>query len=412
MTDWWVWSSPDLVSWTLADVLYPNATPAPPSDYGNCWATDGAHRKNPATGSWEYFFYMSIGKCQTAVMKSTSGPAGPWDNVLGAPLLNDTLGNSLSPKACFRDPAVFEDEDGSHYIISGVFDYYIMKLGADLVSLAEAPRLVAVHNPTGPYGAKTDDKPFIHKANGLYYLSWGCFYGISASVYGPYIYTGSAIDTDFIAPDFRTNNTQGPWYSHEDYADRHGSFWTAGGQWFYASNDRSHSTDRRNAGVFRDTVVGYVHYFANSTIAPVAINSTGVGAYAAAHIEAENFMRLAGGARKAHLPARGDAFVVAVEDPATAALLYPNVRGAARRGGGALALVAANEGGGAATVTASVGAEKRAAVCSVPPTGGAFVEVRCPLLGRLPADGEAADVLLTFAGAGGRLLLDSFSLGT
>ena len=56
MTDWWVWSSPDLVSWTLADVLFPNATPAAPSDYGSCWATDGAHRKDPAAGAWEYFF--------------------------------------------------------------------------------------------------------------------------------------------------------------------------------------------------------------------------------------------------------------------------------------------------------------------------------------------------------------------
>ena len=34
MDDWSVWSSPDLVSWELADTLYPNATPAPPGDYG------------------------------------------------------------------------------------------------------------------------------------------------------------------------------------------------------------------------------------------------------------------------------------------------------------------------------------------------------------------------------------------
>ena len=89
----------------------------------NCWATDGAHRKNPATGTWEYFFYLSIGHCQTAVMKSSGSPSGPWVNVLGTPLLNTSLGNSLNPQACFRDPAVFEDDDGSHYIISGVFDY-------------------------------------------------------------------------------------------------------------------------------------------------------------------------------------------------------------------------------------------------------------------------------------------------
>ena len=215
MTDWWVWNSTDLRAWQLADILYPNATPSPPGDWSSCWATDGAHRQDPASGAWEYFFYMSIGTCQVAVMKSVTTPAGPWENVLGVPLLNSTFGNSLNPKACFRDPAVFEDDDGSYYLISGVFDYYIMKLGSDLVSLAEEPRYVTIVNPTGPYGNSTDDKPFIHKANGVYYLSWGCFYGTSSSVYGPYTYVGSAINTEFLAPDFRTNNTGGAWYSHE-----------------------------------------------------------------------------------------------------------------------------------------------------------------------------------------------------
>ena len=410
MTDWWVWSSPDLRQWTLVDVLYPNATPSPPGDYGSCWATDGAHKKNAATGAWEYFFYMSIGTCQTAVMKSTTTPGGPWVNVLGVPLLNSSYGNSLSPPACFRDPAVFEDDDGSHYIISGVFDYYIMRLGDDLVSLAEPAKYVTINNPTGPYGAKTDDKPFIHKYNGLYYLSWGCFYGISASVYGPYNYTGSAIDTDFIAPDFRTNNTGGPWYSHEDYQDRHGSFWhNAGGQWFYASNDRSHSTDAHNRGVFRDTVVGYVHYFANASIAAVAIDGTGVGEYRAAHIEAENFMRLAGGARKLHLPERGDAFVVAVEDAASAQLDFPHVAGA----GATLALVAANSGAGPVAVVARRGGARGAVLarCPVAPSGGEFARTTCAAA-LAPGDADDLFLSLTFeaeAGAAG-LRIDSLAL--
>lgn len=374
MTNWWVWSSPDLVSWTLADVLYPNATPAPVADYGNCWATDGAHKRNAATGTMEYFFYMSIGHCQVAVMKSVTTPAGPWANVLGAPLLNSTL----VPGACLRDPAVFEDDDGSHYIIAGVFDYYIAKLGDDLVSLAETMRPVKVLDPTGPYGNKTDDKPFIHKAGGKYYLSWGCFYGISDSVYGPYTYTGSAIDTVFIAPDFRMNDTNGPWYSHNDYADRHGSFWTnAAGQWFYASNDRSHSTDKHDRSVFRDTVVGYVHYFSNNSIAPVVIDGTGVGEYDAAHIEAENFMELRGAAKKQHLPERGDAFVVSVYD--SAALVYPNIHAAPSSSAPTL-LLRVESRGNARVVVLDTGSD-RAIIghAELPDTRGAFEDVSVQL---------------------------------
>ena len=62
MHDWWVWSSPDLRTWTLASILYPNATPAPVSAYSSCWATDGAHKKNAVTGAWEYYFCERRGR--------------------------------------------------------------------------------------------------------------------------------------------------------------------------------------------------------------------------------------------------------------------------------------------------------------------------------------------------------------
>ena len=248
MDDWNVWSSPDLVEWTLASTLYPNETAASPSDYHECWATDSAHKDG------QYYFYQSLGPGQVGVVNSST-PVGPWENFLGTPLLNTSFGQHVG--ATFRDPCAFQDTDGETYLIAGVFDYFIAKLGPDLMSLAEYPQKVQVLNPTGPYGAKTDDKPFMHKANGLYYLSWGCFYGTGASPYGPFQYVGSAIDTAFLAPDFRMNQTTGPWYGWEDYADRHGSFFTnQGGQSFYSSNDRSHSSDSRNPSVYRDTVLG------------------------------------------------------------------------------------------------------------------------------------------------------------
>ena len=39
----------------------------------------------------------------------------------------------------------------------------------------------------GPYGpGKCDDKPFLHKHNATYYLSWGGFYATASHPYGPY----------------------------------------------------------------------------------------------------------------------------------------------------------------------------------------------------------------------------------
>ena len=56
-----------------------------------------------------------------------------------------------------------------------------------MISLAEKPKKIKIDNPRGPYNLDglnkenpTDDKPYIHKYRGKFYLSWGCFY---AAVY-------------------------------------------------------------------------------------------------------------------------------------------------------------------------------------------------------------------------------------
>eukprot|EP00656_Telonema_subtile_P025310 TRINITY_DN27396_c0_g1_i1.p1 TRINITY_DN27396_c0_g1~~TRINITY_DN27396_c0_g1_i1.p1 ORF type:complete len:281 (+),score=39.09 TRINITY_DN27396_c0_g1_i1:346-1188(+) len=162
-----------------------------------------------------------------------------------------------------------------------------------MVSLNETLRHVTVLDSYGPCGDnKTDDKPFLHRHQDTYYLSWGCFYGTSSSVYGPYQTRGSVVDTASIAPDFRMPAPAAgtPWYLGEDYTDRHGSFLQANGQWYFAANDRSHSGDSKSPGSFRDSVMGYVHYREDGSIEPMVINSTGVGTYdAGAVIQAENF---------------------------------------------------------------------------------------------------------------------------
>ena len=75
---------------------------------------------------------------------------------------------------------------------------------------------------------KTDDKPFVHFSNntGLYYLSWGCFYGVGSNVYGPFTFRGSVIDVAHIAPDFLVpdGNMSAPWYKSQNLQCRRGSF--------------------------------------------------------------------------------------------------------------------------------------------------------------------------------------------
>ena len=292
MHDWNVWSTSDLRKYTKESTLVPMPW-VPASARHECWATDAAEHNG------KIYWYVSVGPTEIAVLRQTPGPGGglngTWDDPLGKPLLSSALGQSLNPPTSIRDPGLFQDQKtGDYYIIFGTFNYYIAKLADDMVSLAERPRLVIVKDALGNYGpGKTDDKPFIHFRKGMYYLSYGCFYAISSkSVYGPYEFVGAVIATPTLAPAFRMPQTNAsvPWWAHEDLRFRHGSFLSLHGQWYFFTNDRSHSDDLAYPGYYRDTVAGYVHFYPNGSIAPVKIDAVGIGEFDGDQfIEAENF---------------------------------------------------------------------------------------------------------------------------
>jgi len=284
MEDWWIWSSPDLVNWTKRSVLNPKDTYIG-KDFKSCWATD------VGTKNGKYYWYFSESNQQTGVVVGNS-PVGPWKEPLGKPLLT----SELTPTDEY-DMATFEDK-GEHYIIFGVWDYYIAKLNDDMISLAEKPRKIEINNPKGPYNLDgknkekpTDDKPFVHKYNGKYYLSWGCFYAMADNVYGPYDYKDSVIKKEsfakgYDAPTWPTGFLQG----------RHGSFFEWHNQWYYAYCDMSQTGNR----YFRDTFISYIHYKENGEMATIRVDGIGVGNYNAnqTKIEAEDYFKSEGFVKK------------------------------------------------------------------------------------------------------------------
>lgn len=330
MDDWRVWASDDLVAWDIVDTVKPTAFEWDTgSAMHECWATDAAVT---ADGSSTVFF-VSAGPTQIGVLKSSNGHGGPFIDPIGAPLIPSGLVDTQA-----RDPAAFKAADGTVYLVFGTFDYYIARLCSNLTALAEKPRPLVIKNALGPYGpGKTDDKPFMHEFNGVHYLSWGAFYATGASPYGPFTFRGTVINEGSVAEGFSVGNrTAEPWYSREDYADRHGSFFTFGEQWYWATNDRSHSNGVLPSA-YRDTVVGYVHYNSDGTIAPVVINATGVGEYdgsPGAVVEAECFFQLlraeGSAAQKQQFATAGGGFVVSrlgSTPRTTDVLVFPRIHG-------------------------------------------------------------------------------------
>ena len=176
MDDWKVYSTDDLVNWTLEYTLRPEDTFLGRCE--ECYATDSAYRNG------KYYLYFSHQQIQTGVAVADR-PEGPYVDALGKPLIPQGLVDTPS-----YDPAVFIDDDEAQtpYIMWGYTcfnkKYHIARLSEDMISLAEEPRPIE-------HGPWWSDAPWLWKHNGLYYLithrSW---YSTAESIYGPYTYRG------------------------------------------------------------------------------------------------------------------------------------------------------------------------------------------------------------------------------
>ncbi|RLD72227.1 MAG: hypothetical protein DRJ29_07390 [Bacteroidetes bacterium] len=311
---WVMYSSPDLVNWKLEYALHPEETYIG-EPYEQCWATDFIRRNGL------YYWYFSKHNHGVGVMVADS-PGGPWKDPLGKALLTE----GLVPTDPY-DPGIIE-LDGEYYIFFGVWDFYIARLNEDMISLAETPKKILINNPRGPYnqdGLKmenpTDDKAFIHRYKGKFYLSWGCFYAMSDQLYGPYDYVDAIMNESSFAEGYIE-----PTWPHGFKQGRHGSFFEMNNQWYFAYDDMSQTGTR----YFRSAFMSYVHYKENGEIAPIRVDGTGVGQYDAnkGSIEAEDYFSAS---QIQKIEKRGGGFHVSEIDPGDF-LTFSNIHGLEAKG--------------------------------------------------------------------------------
>jgi len=301
MENWWCWSSDDLVNWKLESILRPEQTYLR-RPFNQCWATDAAFRNG------KYYWYFSEFNQRTGVVVGDS-PTGPWTSPLEKPLLD----SPLTPTDEY-DPTVFRDDDGQFYIVFGVRNYHIARLNEDMISLAEQPReLVRLDENGKPILA--DDKNYLHKYHGNYYLSWGCNYAMSTNLYGPYQFKRTLFRVENFEPGYEK-----PTWPNGVQQGRHGNFFEWNNQWYFAYCDMSQTGNRR----FRDAFISYVHYRANGEIADIKVDGIGVGEYdlKRGRIEAENYFAAINMEKQA-IPG---GFAVKATKPG-GALTFPNIHG-------------------------------------------------------------------------------------
>ena len=372
---WWIWSTNDLRTWTFENSLSPN-TLGFPEGYKNCWATDALSKNG------KYYWYL-CNPGNSFVVVSDS-PIGPWRTPLGnTPIMEG------------RDPGAFIDDDGKAYLVTGVWNYTIAELGEDMISLAEKPKTIEIINPRGLYNKDgtntkmpTDDKPYLHKHKGKYYLSWGCYYAMAENVYGPYTYKASFIVEDRTEAEFSQPKSG---LTH----DRHGSFFEWNNQTYFNCNDLSSN----GANPFwRNTIIMYIHYRDNGEIEPAYINKIGVGQYdaSAGKIEAENYYG-AYGAEKRQNNENGFEMRGLNEK---SSLLYNHVMNLKQNTHASFRVSSENPDGAIIEIWGEGADTLLLGTCKVPYTAGKYKTVNCKLNNKA----EKQNIRFTFKGTGSELL--------
>ena len=255
MKDWHAFSSTDLVNWTAHGAVLSVKDLKWADDYA--WAPDAAHKD----GKYYLVFPAGTGvkdrqnpKLSTKWMgigiAESDSPAGPFKDVIGAPLWRTPYAN---------DPSLFIDDDGRTYLYfhGAGADYRVIELADDLRSVKGDFQKMDM----GGYEPKMEG-PWIFKRQGLYYFTMPegnrtLSYYTAASPRGPWAYRGI-----FMEPENGNN---------------HHSIVQYQGQWllfYHRWLDDSRAACSKKQ---RHVAAEYLHFNDDGTIRKVERTNEGVG---------------------------------------------------------------------------------------------------------------------------------------
>ena len=191
-TTWRLYTSKDMKRWTDAGAFLGVSVFSWARPDAKAWAPDAAYRNG------KYYFYAPVGGDKIGVAVADR-PEGPFKDAIGAPLVDKARDANAGAEPI--DPQVLIDDDGQAYMVFGTRVPKVVKLGADMVSLAGPIQdLVVTGFPAADPKKKYGEAPFLHKRKGLYYFSFSTgwpgqiVYATAKTPMGPYAYRGVILD--------------------------------------------------------------------------------------------------------------------------------------------------------------------------------------------------------------------------
>jgi len=244
-TAWRAYSTRDLKTWKdegsfLSVKVFAWARPD-----AKAWAPEMAERDG------RYYFYAPVGGDKIGVAVADN-PLGPFKDALGAPLVDKALDKNAGDEPI--DPAVFVDNQGQAYMYFGTRVPKVVKLGADMTSLAGPILDVKIVGlPNEDLKKRYGEAPYLHEHQGVYYFSFSSgwpgqiLYATADNPMGPFRYRGVILDY----LDISTN--------HQAIVDFLGKSWL-----FY------HDKLLPGGGSYKRSITfAPLHYGAHGTIVPM-----------------------------------------------------------------------------------------------------------------------------------------------
>ena len=250
MNNWCCFSSSDMMNWTY------HGAPLAVSNFS--WAKADAWASQCVYKGGKFYWYIcaehrTIPGKAIGVAVSTS-PTGPFTDARGSALITNDMTKQTSISWDDIDPTVFIDDDGQAYMYWGNTVCKWVKLNSDMISFSGSINTVSLPSFT--------EAPWLHKRNGIYYLSYAygwpekIAYATSSSPTGPWTYRG--IVNDYVL-NCGTNHQAIIDFNGYSYFIYHNGALPTGG-------------DYR-----RSVCIDYLYYNADGTMKQVVQTTQGVG---------------------------------------------------------------------------------------------------------------------------------------
>lgn len=256
--EWLCYSTKDMKTWT------PHGAIMKPTDFK--WAVRDAWAAQVVQRDGKFYFYTTVHHDDTNGGKAigvavSDSPTGPFVDARGSALVTERT--TPSPYGWNDiDPTVFVDDDGTAWLAWGNPVLYLARLKPNMIELDGPIEKIALPNYT--------EGPWLHKRNGLYYLTYPSFahqglsericYATAPKVIGPWTYRG-----------LLTGPARNSYTIHPGIAEFKGQSYL-----FYHNAALTLPDGQRGATGRRAVCVEYLYYNHDGTMQPVVQTEAGV----------------------------------------------------------------------------------------------------------------------------------------